>query len=106
MNRFRIGQGERIRSARPAPESEKRKQSVQTKIVWVGKSPRVLTVRLADIECFFLRRLRALALPALRTYKCEVCGVRRTENENPIDESISSLKSNLYLVEPASSLLH
>jgi len=46
------------------------------------------------------------SLPALRTYKCEVCGVRRTETEYPRDESISSLKSNLYLVEPASSLLH
>ena len=46
------------------------------------------------------------SLSALRTYKCEVCGVRRTETEYPRDESISSLKSNLYLVEPASSLLH
>jgi DNA-directed RNA polymerase subunit RPC12/RpoP len=46
------------------------------------------------------------SLPALRTYKCEVCGVRRTETEYPRDESISSLNSYLYLVEPASSLLH
>jgi len=44
------------------------------------------------------------SVPALRTYKFEVCGVRRTENEYPRDESISS--PNLYLVEPASSLLH
>ena len=67
----------------------------------------VLNVPPADIECSFLRRLRALArFPALRTYKCEVCGVRRTETEYPRGEPISSLKSNLYLVEPASSLLH
>ena len=46
------------------------------------------------------------SLPALRTYKCEDCGVRRTETEYPRDESISSFKPNLYLVGPASSLLH
>ena len=44
------------------------------------------------------------SLPALRTYKCEECGVRRTETEYPKD--ISSPTSNLYLVEPASSRLH
>jgi hypothetical protein len=46
------------------------------------------------------------SLPALRTYKCEECGVRRTETGEARDTSISTLKSNLYLVEPASSLLH
>jgi DNA-directed RNA polymerase subunit RPC12/RpoP len=46
------------------------------------------------------------SLPALRTYKCEECGVRRTETGEARNTPISSLKSNLYLVEPASSLLH
>jgi len=46
------------------------------------------------------------SLPALRTYKCEECGVRRTETEEARAESMSSLKPNLYLVGPASSLLH
>ena len=46
------------------------------------------------------------SLPALRTYKCEECGVRRTETYEARDESISSLRPNLYLVGPASSLLH
>jgi hypothetical protein len=43
------------------------------------------------------------SLPALRTYKCEECGVRRTETGEARETSISSLKSNLYLVEPAAS---
>jgi hypothetical protein len=40
------------------------------------------------------------SLPALRTYKCEQCGVRRTETDEARDESISRL------FEPASSVLH
>jgi hypothetical protein len=38
------------------------------------------------------------SLPALHTYKCEECGVRRTETEK-------AREPNLYLVGPASSLL-
>ena len=46
------------------------------------------------------------SLPALRTYKCKECGVRRTETEEARDDSISRPIPNLYLVGPASSLLH
>jgi hypothetical protein len=55
----------------------------------------------------FLKAIASVAsLPALRTYKCEECGVRRTETEEARDDSISRPKTNLYLVGPASSLLH
>jgi len=53
---------------------------------------------------FFKAIASAGSLPALRTYKCKECGVRQTETEEARD--VSRPKTNLYLVEPASSLLH
>ncbi len=46
------------------------------------------------------------SLPELRTYKCEECGVRKTEAMEARDDYRSRPKPNLYLVGPASSLLH
>jgi transposase-like protein len=49
---------------------------------------------------------RVASLPELRTYKCEECGVKKTETRTAGDEPISRPKPNLYLVGPASALLH
>jgi len=49
---------------------------------------------------------RVASLPELHTYKCEECGVRKTEAKETRDDYIARPKSNLYLVGPASSLLH
>jgi len=55
---------------------------------------------------FYKAIARVGSVPELRTYKCEECGVRRTETVQARDEPISRLKTNLYLIGPASSLLH
>jgi C4-type Zn-finger protein len=49
---------------------------------------------------------RVGSAPELRVYKCEECGVRKTEIKQAGEVSIPQPKTNLYLVGPASSLLH
>jgi C4-type Zn-finger protein len=46
------------------------------------------------------------SLPALRTYKCEECGVRKTETKEARDDSIFRPTPNLNVVPAKSSLLH
>jgi predicted RNA-binding Zn-ribbon protein involved in translation (DUF1610 family) len=45
------------------------------------------------------------SLPALRTYKCEECGVRLTETYEAGRTSSSRRKSNLYSMAPKSALI-
>jgi C4-type Zn-finger protein len=56
---------------------------------------------------FLLKAIpRVASVPELRIYKCEECGVRKTETKQAGHEPISRPKPNLYLVGPASRLLH
>jgi C4-type Zn-finger protein len=48
---------------------------------------------------------RVGSLPELHTYRCEECGVRKTETKVARDE-VPRPKPDLYSVKPPSSLLH
>jgi hypothetical protein len=53
---------------------------------------------------FFKGIPRVASLPELCIFKCEECGVTKTQTNEA--SSIPLPKPNLYLVDPASSLLH